>query len=145
MAEVCWSWNSVFDFFRPSVEWCSFLFQVMTDVVGNPEEERRADFFHLPWSQEAVCRYFYGKVRNLHSLLRSLFTWNVSLSFKGFSYTGSFAYEFHLICLWLSLTNPTLVEISAKYSNCVIYSAVSENFNLISRQLICFTLGFKLS
>ena len=34
----------------------------MTDVVGNPEEERRADFFHLPWSQEAVCRYFYGKV-----------------------------------------------------------------------------------
>ena len=36
--------------------------QVMTDVVGNPEEERRADFFYLPWSQEAVCRYFYGKV-----------------------------------------------------------------------------------
>ena len=36
----------------------------MTDVVGNPEEERRADFFHLPWSQEAVCRYFYGKVNN---------------------------------------------------------------------------------
>ena len=36
----------------------------MTDVVGNPEEERRADFFHLPWSQEAVCRYFYGKVTN---------------------------------------------------------------------------------
>jgi len=34
----------------------------MTDVVGNPEEERRADFYHLPWSQEAVCRYFYGKV-----------------------------------------------------------------------------------
>ncbi|XP_044178824.1 SWI/SNF-related matrix-associated actin-dependent regulator of chromatin subfamily D member 1-like [Acropora muricata] len=37
--------------------------KVMTDVVGNPEEERRADFFHLPWSQEAVCRYFYGKVQ----------------------------------------------------------------------------------
>ena len=34
----------------------------MTDVVGNPEEERRADFFYQPWSQEAVCRYFYGKV-----------------------------------------------------------------------------------
>lgn len=40
-----------------------FMPQAMTDVVGNPEEERRADFFHLPWSQEAVCRYFYGKVR----------------------------------------------------------------------------------
>lgn len=41
----------------------------MTDVVGNPEEERRADFFHLPWSQEAVCRYFYGKVMITQKLL----------------------------------------------------------------------------
>ena len=45
------------------------IFQVMTDVVGNPEEERRADFFHLPWSQEAVCRYFYGKVMITQKLL----------------------------------------------------------------------------
>ncbi|XP_046552101.1 SWI/SNF-related matrix-associated actin-dependent regulator of chromatin subfamily D member 1-like isoform X2 [Haliotis rubra] len=35
----------------------------MTDVVGNPEEERRSDFFYQPWSQEAVCRYFYSKVQ----------------------------------------------------------------------------------
>lgn len=42
-----------------------FLFlQLMTDVVGNPEEERRAAFYHEPWSQEAVSRYFYCKVRN---------------------------------------------------------------------------------
>ena len=34
----------------------------MTDVAGNPEEERKADFYFQPWSQEAVCRYFYGKV-----------------------------------------------------------------------------------
>jgi len=34
----------------------------MTDVAGNPEEERRADFYYEPWAQEAVCRYFYGKV-----------------------------------------------------------------------------------
>lgn len=34
----------------------------MTDVVGNPEEERRAEFYHEPWSQEAVSRYFYCKV-----------------------------------------------------------------------------------
>ncbi|KAJ8913597.1 hypothetical protein NQ315_013419 [Exocentrus adspersus] len=35
----------------------------MTDVVGNPEEERRSDFFYQPWAQEAVCRYFYTKVQ----------------------------------------------------------------------------------
>jgi len=41
----------------------------MTDVAGNPEEERRADFYYQPWAQEAVCRYFYGKVRYGASLL----------------------------------------------------------------------------
>uniref|UniRef100_UPI00398E449E SWI/SNF-related matrix-associated actin-dependent regulator of chromatin subfamily D member 1 isoform X2 n=1 Tax=Pristiophorus japonicus TaxID=55135 RepID=UPI00398E449E len=35
----------------------------MTDVVGNPEEERRAEFYFQPWAQEAVCRYFYSKVQ----------------------------------------------------------------------------------
>lgn len=39
-----------------------FCPQTMTDVVGNPEEERRADYYYQPWSQEAVCRYFYSKV-----------------------------------------------------------------------------------
>lgn len=38
-------------------------FQTMTDVVGNPEEERRSDFYYQRWAQEAVCRYFYGKVQ----------------------------------------------------------------------------------
>eukprot|EP00074_Homo_sapiens_P106093 XP_024302654.1 SWI/SNF-related matrix-associated actin-dependent regulator of chromatin subfamily D member 3 isoform X1 [Homo sapiens] len=37
--------------------------QVMTDVAGNPEEERRAEFYHQPWSQEAVSRYFYCKIQ----------------------------------------------------------------------------------
>lgn len=36
--------------------------KTMTDVVGNPEEERRAEFYFQPWAQEAVCRYFYSKV-----------------------------------------------------------------------------------
>ncbi|KAB0395996.1 hypothetical protein E2I00_013404, partial [Balaenoptera physalus] len=36
---------------------------VMTDVAGNPEEERRAEFYHQPWSQEAVSRYFYCKIQ----------------------------------------------------------------------------------
>jgi len=37
--------------------------KTMTDVVGNPEEERRAEFYYQTWSQEAVCRYFYTKVQ----------------------------------------------------------------------------------
>uniref|UniRef100_A0A671YHD1 SWI/SNF related BAF chromatin remodeling complex subunit D3b n=1 Tax=Sparus aurata TaxID=8175 RepID=A0A671YHD1_SPAAU len=37
--------------------------KLMTDVVGNPEEERRAAFYHEPWSQEAVSRYFYCKIQ----------------------------------------------------------------------------------
>lgn len=37
--------------------------KVMTDVVGNSEEERRAEFYFQPWAQEAVCRYFYSKVQ----------------------------------------------------------------------------------
>jgi len=41
---------------------CVWSEQTMTDVAGNPEEERRADFYYQPWAQEAVCRYFYGKV-----------------------------------------------------------------------------------
>lgn len=52
----------------------------MTDVVGNPEEERRAAFYHEPWSQEAVSRYFYCKVRKQlliqPSLLNSLKLFN---------------------------------------------------------------------
>ncbi|ESN96456.1 hypothetical protein HELRODRAFT_67796 [Helobdella robusta] len=37
--------------------------KIMTDVAGNPEEERYADFYHQPWAQEAVSRYFYNKVQ----------------------------------------------------------------------------------
>ncbi|XP_055373991.1 brahma-associated protein of 60 kDa [Condylostylus longicornis] len=36
--------------------------KTMTDVVGNPEEERRAEFYYQPWTQEAVSRYFFTKV-----------------------------------------------------------------------------------
>uniref|UniRef100_A0A8C5NGU7 DM2 domain-containing protein n=2 Tax=Gouania willdenowi TaxID=441366 RepID=A0A8C5NGU7_GOUWI len=39
--------------------------KLMTDVVGNPEEERRAAFYHEPWSQEAVSRYFYCKITHV--------------------------------------------------------------------------------
>jgi len=36
--------------------------KTMTDVVGNPEEERRAEFYYQPWTHEAVSRYFFTKV-----------------------------------------------------------------------------------
>ncbi|KAA0719332.1 BRG-1/Brm-associated factor subunit C [Triplophysa tibetana] len=37
--------------------------KVMTDTAGNPEEERRAEFYNQSWSQEAVSRYFYCKIQ----------------------------------------------------------------------------------
>lgn len=37
--------------------------KTMTDVVGAPEEERRATYYHQNWALEAVCRYYYGKVQ----------------------------------------------------------------------------------
>ena len=30
--------------------------KTMTDVTGNPEEERRVDFYYQPWVNESVCR-----------------------------------------------------------------------------------------
>lgn len=43
----------------------------MTDVAGNPEEERRTEFYQAPWVPEAVSRYVFSKVR---CLIRS-FLW----------------------------------------------------------------------
>lgn len=37
------------------------LTQLMTDVAGNPEEERRTEFYQAPWLPEAVGRYIYSK------------------------------------------------------------------------------------
>lgn len=37
--------------------------KLMTDQLGDAEEERRADYYYQPWMQEAVCRYFYRKVQ----------------------------------------------------------------------------------
>ena len=45
----------------------------MKDKVGNPEVERRANYYEQPWCDEAVPRYFYAKVqKNLYSILLSL-------------------------------------------------------------------------
>lgn len=42
---------------------------VMTDAApGHPEEERRAEFYQAQWTDEAVMRYFYNRVRlDIHS------------------------------------------------------------------------------
>uniref|UniRef100_A0A4W4G2R8 DM2 domain-containing protein n=1 Tax=Electrophorus electricus TaxID=8005 RepID=A0A4W4G2R8_ELEEL len=37
--------------------------KLMTDVLGSPEAERKAEFYNQPWSQEAVSRYFYCKIQ----------------------------------------------------------------------------------
>jgi len=37
--------------------------KTMTDVVGNPEEERRVDYYYQSWATEGVCRYFYNKIQ----------------------------------------------------------------------------------
>merc|ERR1711868_98943 len=45
--------------------------KTMTDVTGNPEEERRVDYYYQPWVTEAVCRYFYGKIQQKRAELDS--------------------------------------------------------------------------
>jgi len=47
--------------------------KTMTDVTGNPEEERRVDFYYQPWVNESVCRYFYGKIQQKRAELDSGF------------------------------------------------------------------------
>ncbi|MEQ2164391.1 hypothetical protein GOODEAATRI_006302 [Goodea atripinnis] len=45
--------------------------QLMTDVTGNPEEERRTEFYQEPWVPEAVGRYVYSKMETGESKGRS--------------------------------------------------------------------------
>ena len=35
----------------------------MTDVVGIPEAERRAEHYQGDWSKEAIHRYFFNKIQ----------------------------------------------------------------------------------
>jgi len=47
--------------------------KTMTDVVGSPEEERRAEYFHEPWVNEGVNRYFFSLVQQRrHELEQAL-------------------------------------------------------------------------
>lgn len=44
----------------------------MLDLNGNPEEERKSTFYHEPWTDEAVCRYFYNKVQQRRAELEQV-------------------------------------------------------------------------
>jgi SWI/SNF-related matrix-associated actin-dependent regulator of chromatin subfamily D len=46
--------------------------KTMTDVQGNSEEERKAQFYYESWTDEAVCRYFYNKVQQRRSELEQV-------------------------------------------------------------------------
>ena len=37
--------------------------KTMTDVVGIPEAERRAEHYQGDWSREAIHRYFFNKIQ----------------------------------------------------------------------------------
>lgn len=41
----------------------------MTDTAGNPEAERRTEFYEEPWAQEAVGRYIFSKVGNKNTTM----------------------------------------------------------------------------
>ena len=46
--------------------------KTMLDLSGNPEEERKAQFYHEPWTDEAVCRYFYNRVQQRRAELEQV-------------------------------------------------------------------------
>ncbi len=50
----------------------SWFMQLMTDTVGNPEEERRTEFYHSPWVKEGVGRYIFSKVSSEHLVFLSI-------------------------------------------------------------------------
>ncbi|XP_049320232.1 SWI/SNF-related matrix-associated actin-dependent regulator of chromatin subfamily D member 2 [Astyanax mexicanus] len=54
--------NSPQDFIQDWLKSQSRDLKLMTDTAGNPEEERRSEFYQAPWVQEAVGRYVFSKV-----------------------------------------------------------------------------------
>ena len=46
--------------------------KTMMDLNGNPELERKASFYHEPWTDEAVCRYFYNRVQQRRAELEQV-------------------------------------------------------------------------
>uniref|UniRef100_UPI0037E8F927 SWI/SNF-related matrix-associated actin-dependent regulator of chromatin subfamily D member 2 n=1 Tax=Semicossyphus pulcher TaxID=241346 RepID=UPI0037E8F927 len=55
--------NNPQDFIQDWLKSQSRDLKLMTDVTGNPEEERRTEFYQAPWVPEAVGRYVFSKVQ----------------------------------------------------------------------------------
>ncbi|XP_066519966.1 SWI/SNF-related matrix-associated actin-dependent regulator of chromatin subfamily D member 2 [Hoplias malabaricus] len=55
--------NNPQDFIQDWLKSQSRDLKLMTDTAGNPEEERRSEFYQAPWVQEAVGRYIFSKVQ----------------------------------------------------------------------------------
>uniref|UniRef100_A0A3Q4AAW2 DM2 domain-containing protein n=1 Tax=Mola mola TaxID=94237 RepID=A0A3Q4AAW2_MOLML len=55
--------NNPQDFIQDWLKSQSRDLKLMTDVTGNPEEERRTEFYQAPWVPEAVGRYIYSKMQ----------------------------------------------------------------------------------
>ncbi|XP_028332798.1 SWI/SNF-related matrix-associated actin-dependent regulator of chromatin subfamily D member 2 [Gouania willdenowi] len=55
--------NKPQDFIQEWLKSQSRDLKLMTDVTGNPEEERRTEFYQEPWVPEAVGRYIYSKLQ----------------------------------------------------------------------------------
>uniref|UniRef100_A0A8D3C3F6 SWI/SNF related BAF chromatin remodeling complex subunit D2 n=1 Tax=Scophthalmus maximus TaxID=52904 RepID=A0A8D3C3F6_SCOMX len=55
--------NNPQDFIQDWLKSQSRDLKLMTDVTGNPEEERKTEFYQAPWVPEAVGRYVYSKVQ----------------------------------------------------------------------------------
>ena len=43
--------------------------KTMTETTGDPEKERRANFYTAPWVHEGVCRYFYSSLQQRRAQL----------------------------------------------------------------------------
>uniref|UniRef100_A0A8C1VRF3 SWI/SNF related, matrix associated, actin dependent regulator of chromatin, subfamily d, member 2 n=1 Tax=Cyprinus carpio TaxID=7962 RepID=A0A8C1VRF3_CYPCA len=55
--------NNPQDFIQDWLKSQSRDLKLMTDTVGNPEQERKTEFYHSPWVKEAVGRYIFSKVQ----------------------------------------------------------------------------------
>ena len=77
--------------------------------MGNPESERKAEFYQQPWCHEAVPRYFYSKVCKAvlytHTCKRS-----VILHDYVYIYICSYIYTSFIFCFWQVAQRKTELE-----------------------------------
>ena len=77
----------------------------MTDVAGNPEEERHADFYHQTWAHEAVSRYFYQKIQQKRAELDSALGTRAELD-SGFGVRSNWKTKWNEVNVWTTVRVP---------------------------------------